>query len=254
MKIAVAGCSVSDYTHVKEVYGEHTVNYLNQAGVDAEYLHLAGGGGSNCRAFRLIMDAIIEGTLTENDIVLWQITDSARTELPSAEQSNKLATREITKNKVLESCDSDLLDRTDVITRWKMDSHTWQNFTQDQILHGQYQNCVVNKFGMYKSRNYIVALRKFAKHHGINFKLVYCNMGYPLREFWEDKGQHHLVYSYEDIDLANVWAPYSDHKNWDSEKSVKYRLHPGDNTHFSELGHRDLGDALGIYLLDEIRV
>lgn len=254
MKIAVAGCSVSDYTHVKEVYGEHTVNYLNQSGVDAEYMHLAGGGGSNCRAFRLIMDAIIEGILSENDIILWQITDPARTELPSAEQTNKLATREITKMTVLESCASDLLDRTEVVTRWKMDSHTWQDYTQDTNLHSTYQNCVTNKIGMIRTRNYIVALRKFAKHYNINFKIVYCTMGYPLREYWEERGQHHLVYSYEDIDLASVWTPYSDHKIWDSEQCVKYRLHPGDNTHFSELGHKDLGDALGIYLLDEIRV
>jgi len=250
--IAVAGCSVSDYTQVEKVYGEHAVDYLNQQDISSEYLHLAGGGGSNCRAFRLIMEAIIEGTLTENDIVLWQITDPARTELPSAEQTAKLSTREITRNKITDSCDSDLLDKTEVLTRWKMDSYSWQNMTQDQQLHSVYQNCVVNKLGMYKTRNYIQALKVFAEHHGVVLKLIYCSMGYPLIEFWQDRNHYDTVCSPEDIDLATIWSPYSDPSVWSSDASVKYKLHPGDSTHFSELGHQDLGLSLGRYLQDEI--
>ena len=47
-KLAVCGCSVSDRTKVEHAYGD----YLS-AKLDIDYLHFAGGAGSDKRGFRL---------------------------------------------------------------------------------------------------------------------------------------------------------------------------------------------------------
>ena len=78
MKIAVAGCSYSDYTGVNKVYGEYAAEKLN-----AEYLHLARGGSSNQRSVYISTRNIISGQLSKGDVLVFQITDPHRKLLAS---------------------------------------------------------------------------------------------------------------------------------------------------------------------------
>ena len=75
MKVVVAGCSISDYTHVDEVYGEL---YAKKLG--AEYIHLGAGCGSNFRMWRKLGQLIMSGTVTSKDIVIMQPTQIHRRE------------------------------------------------------------------------------------------------------------------------------------------------------------------------------
>lgn len=78
MKIAVAGCSYSDYTGVNKVYGEYAAEKLN-----AEYLHLARGSSSNQRSVYISTRNIISGQLSKGDALVFQITDPHRKLLAS---------------------------------------------------------------------------------------------------------------------------------------------------------------------------
>lgn len=78
MKIAVTGCSFSDYTGVDKVYGEYAAEKLN-----AEYLHLAKGSSSNQRSVYISTKNIISGQLSKGDVLVFQITDPHRKLLAS---------------------------------------------------------------------------------------------------------------------------------------------------------------------------
>lgn len=79
-KVAVTGCSFSDYTRVDKVYGEWIAERLN-----IEYLHLARGSSSNHRSIYASTKAITSGKLTKGDVLVFQITDPHRKILSSFE-------------------------------------------------------------------------------------------------------------------------------------------------------------------------
>ena len=144
-KLVVAGCSFSDRTLVEECYGDHLSKLLN-----IDYLHLAGGCGSNDRSMRLIVTNVLLNKINENDHVIIQLTSPERKEV----FSNYLTHTRIGKTtfdhsvfitqqetpvesnpniKAIHPWDSmplnDLVDNTVKDFRWgrfKMHSWTWQ--------------------------------------------------------------------------------------------------------------------------------
>lgn len=75
MKLVVGGCSVSDRTEVYECYGE-----ILARNIGVEYIHYGAGCGSNYRMWRKITKDIIDGNITEGDIVIIQYTQPWRDE------------------------------------------------------------------------------------------------------------------------------------------------------------------------------
>ena len=75
MKLFVGGCSVSDYSQVNYVYGE-----LLAKKIDCEYIHEASSCGSNWRIWRKIINHIMSGNLTSNDLLIIQYTTLERKE------------------------------------------------------------------------------------------------------------------------------------------------------------------------------
>ena len=71
MKVIVGGCSVSDYTgaEVDRVYGEILSERLN-----AEYIHHGSGCGSNYRMWRKITNLIMNGEISDKDLIIMQYT------------------------------------------------------------------------------------------------------------------------------------------------------------------------------------
>ena len=76
MKIAVGGCSFSDYRYDILPYGQQVAEYFG-----FEYIHAAACAGSNHRIWRVLTKAIIDKKLTSGDIILLQYTILDRKEI-----------------------------------------------------------------------------------------------------------------------------------------------------------------------------
>ena len=104
--LLVAGCSVSDYSEVKQTYGEYLANKLN-----LNYVHRAAGCGSNWRIWRVIFDAVNNKIITPEDLIIVQYTEITRTEFWS--------------DTISYSTLEDPVDTGGVMIRWKLDADKW---------------------------------------------------------------------------------------------------------------------------------
>ena len=80
MKLAVGGCSFSDYRYGITPYGKRLSEEL-----DCEYIHAAACAGSNHRIWRVLTRHIIDKDLTAGDIILLQYRIIDRKEIWSPE-------------------------------------------------------------------------------------------------------------------------------------------------------------------------
>lgn len=129
-KLFVAGCSVSDYTKVDNVYGEYLAEKLNY-----EYVHEGAGCGSNFRMWRRITKHIIDGNLSPEDLLVVQYTGIERREFWSRHLVKTLTPNK--KEKIREPYDSGEL------IRFKLGSYTWQKTKQEILLHQLLEeNCI----------------------------------------------------------------------------------------------------------------
>lgn len=76
MKLAVGGCSFSDYRYDILPYGPQVAEHF-----DLDYFHAAACAGSNSRIWRVLTRAIMDKKLTSGDIVLLQYTILDRKEI-----------------------------------------------------------------------------------------------------------------------------------------------------------------------------
>jgi len=247
MKLVVSGCSFSDYTQVKNVWGQYTANNL-----DIDYLHLAGGIGGNSRSLRIITQKIIKGEITANDIVVVQVAEPMRTELPSpsmemTEQGKAYRHRtevEYTyENQILHY--DYLHDDTSIVTRWKMDSCQWQGTDADKRFHEEYQRNVSDTFGKEIAVNSLYQLQALCTVYGVNFVVLWgpvCAEEY-FKQYWRENGIT-VEFPYE-INFFKCWEPG---KNYYDETNYKYRLSPTDLAHLSELGHEEFGKSVATSL------
>jgi len=244
--LCVTGCSFSDYTQVDTVYGEIAAEKL---GLD--YLHKAGGGGSNKRMTREIIQAVFDGKLKRGDYVIAQYTQPERTELGSpgmmyspegAEYAEKI---EAEMNGWTSIIHYDYIhDGKTKVTRWKPDSYTWQGSQLDKELHETYQRCAAMlNHDLEIDRNNIILLRLFLKEHGINFSALWFDLGIQLLDYWKQKNID--IEGEKDIDWRLVWRPGAE---WSDEKNYKYRLASDDNSHLSQEGHLEFGSKLADHL------
>ena len=266
-KLAVAGCSISDRTKTTHCYGDYLADML-----DMDYLHLAGGGGSNQRSIRLIQEAVLDGTLLRNDVVLFQITDTTRCELKSALMSTpagmKVAQAQIMMVQVqrenatievggtgfhedLEVSNWDITEHG-VYSRFKMLSHGWQPKEEDQKLHEQFEQYgVVSGLCMHEFRLQLAMLRTFLHHHGVKFYVFVEHLGRSF-ETWCTENQYSALND-NDIYLDNIW-PLNCADDWHSNPEYfKYHLIPGeDAVHYSIDGHNMIAQCLYQPIKDRI--
>ena len=241
-KLCVAGCSFSDYTQVDTVYGEITAQNLG-----LEYLHKAGGGGSNKRITREIIQAVFDGNLQSGDYVLVQYTQSERTEFASpgmmlTEEGKQYSQRiEAENNGWTSIIHYDYIhDGETKVTRWKPGSYAWQCSGLDQELHQIYEkNSVMQNYDLEIDRNNHLLLSMFLKQHNINFSVLWFDLGIELLNYWKKKGID--LEGEKDVDWRLVWRPGA---QWSDEVHYKYRLSPGDNSHLSQEGHLEFGARL----------
>jgi hypothetical protein len=129
-KLFVAGCSVSDYTLVDEVYGEMLSKKLNY-----DYVHEAAGCGSNWRIWRKITNFIINGELNKNDLLIIQYTSNERREFWTMDETDQISGN-INIRERYENGGS--------IIRFKANSHIWQNTKDEKTLFKLYEKNFLN--------------------------------------------------------------------------------------------------------------
>jgi len=204
-KLIVAGCSVSDYTNVKKVWGEYLARHLNY-----EYVHEAAGCGSNYRMWRVLTTHILSGNITANDTVVVQYTTLERNEFWSP----------IVENDWLR----DPAFSGDII-RFKSRSHTWAKGSEKKLMK-LYERFINDDFEKEKFANNHMMLQCLAKEYKIK-NLYFVKLG---------------AYGLEDLlflpQYKNNFFNYSDIFN-KSENHIT-----NDQYHLSNIGHELLSTMI----------
>jgi len=206
-KLVVAGCSVSDYTFVDKVWGEYVAKHL-----ELEYMHLAAGGGSNSRMWRLLTTHIRNGTITSDDTVLVQYTTLERTEFWSA---------------LIDDCHIRDSYTNGSVLRFKFDSHTWYSGIESKLMK-MYEQFIDIEFEQEKFINNHIAFQCLAKEYNIH-NLYFVKVG----KYGFNGEDHPTISKYKDnfLNYNNIF----DNK--------KYHL-KGDPGHLSTKGHTILADSV----------
>lgn len=205
-KLFVAGCSVSDYTDVDRPYGKILADLL-----DCEYVHEGAGAGSNYRTWRKITDHIINGNLTERDILVVQYTEIVRTEFWSALPPFPLPDS---------SPPGEPYPDGGRIIRWKPFASVWQPNKEEVHFFEEYEKYFVSvEFAKENFRVNNYNFQQMLKNHNIN--TVFFTTSRTLNSIDNYIIDRYLPYEFRD-DTAN-------------DKSMNLR--EGDTCHFSQYGH-----------------
>lgn len=263
-KLCVAGCSFSDRTQTTHCYGDFLSTYLNK-----EYLHLAGGCGSNPRSFRLITEALIDEQLTAGDTVIFQVTDTTRRELYSMwltdtdrgkeflqesesefEQIRNALARKVAPQSPVKDANPhyDRVADDVYVTRFKIGSYEWQRNKYDTKTHQTVENLLVNP----ALDGYLLYLDMWKLAQLFNQRNI------KLIVFWlyEEQKKEFLGKWLPQFDsivpdqfvLTEHWPQYRGTTWW--ETNNVYALNPGEKdwAHFSVHGHIIVAEVLQKYM------
>lgn len=242
-KLVVAGCSFSDRTLVKKCYGDHLAKLLN-----LDYLHLAGGCGSNDRSIRLIVTNVLLNKINPGDHVIFQLTTSERKEvfsnfLTHTKLGKTIFDRSLQNSKTVDP-DSNiksihpwdsmpLNDAHDNVvkdfrwSRFKMNSWQWQENKTDELFQKSMEEATVDQ----TANSYIIwtrlaMLMSFLETKNINYTVLHPH-SYFAKEQFERMGLISLFREGKDIsthpELQSQWQ--------------QIQLAPDDGSHLSESGH-----------------
>ena len=220
--LLVAGCSVSDYTHVDKVWGEYLAEELN-----LNYIHEGAGCGSNWRMWRIIVDAVKSKRILPDDIVLLQYTEVTRREFWSPNENKPHPM--LSSNKAWMN---DVYGNGNII-RYKLDADKWIPHKGDKKFFSAYNRHVDQEFEEELFAQQHSMFQCFMKQHGFNN--VYFVLLGQYGSVMIDKNNHLMIEPcYKDNCYHNnsAFNQLEDHL-------------PNDCGHFSELGHANLAKDLG---------
>lgn len=242
-KLVVCGCSVSDRTKTKYAYGD----FLS-ASLGIEYLHLAGGAGSDKRNIRLLVQAIQQGEVDKHSLVIFQPTEVIRREMPSHVDEEWYAEHvaEVNQKNLLGEGRTPILDKTltgQIVARFKIDSCHWTKNEKDKAMQLAYQEkpgCLSYDYDAEMLSVYWYMLQGLCDSKGITLVLLEDNVrGWPSLIF----GKHGHVIKSEYYNKSK-WINIIDFMT-EEERFTIYALDPPhDRVHFSETGHIFLADNL----------
>jgi len=222
MKLLVAGCSFSDRTHVIKSYGD----YLSEI-MGATYIHEGAGCGSNARMWRVVTNAIMNGSLTSNDLLIVQYTQITRNEFWTTSEDPSLSQIPIVPNKIRAINPRDSFSDDGDILRYKPGSHAWQkNKNERDFFKMKEEHHTSNLFSFEQSK-----IQNFNFQHMLkinNIPVIFLkalNYGYEIHN---DNYFEFIEYSYTDQMLAE--------KNHDLTDSDPY--------HVNQRGHEFIADEL----------
>lgn len=245
-KLWVAGCSYSNRTGVYHSWGDYLAEHLG-----CEYQHLAHGCSSNHYGWRRIMLNIIQGNITSDDQVIWQITEIARTELPSAgiswdQEQHDLSMNDLEYRKN-HGVTPHSINRTDNpehtywTSHWKSGSWEWQTHDLDQDLHRAYENNIAGDYYNWdRLACQMQGLRAIARERNINLTIFWSR--YVSRNHAEELSQLLGLNTTQDVwevpDVINSEAQRSGEFDLGYEQSADF----WDNSHLNEQGHRHVAE------------
>jgi hypothetical protein len=217
MKLAVFGCSFADYLpQNKTVWGRELAQLM---GID--YLHQGAGAGSNWRIWRELATRVITGDILPNDIVIVQYTDLSRREFWSSKSARNPDQPPAHSNRDPWPGGGDLL-------RYKALSWTWQDHRSEREFFKKYEE-------NHCSEDY----------DRVWFELQHLQLQLLLREY----GIRCIFLDARQTPLRplTVIAPFDqwlwlEPEEFDRRTDLEYK--PGDHTHFSDQGHRELAALL----------
>jgi len=248
-KVAVTGCSFSDYTFVDKVYGEWIAEQLN-----IEYLHLARGIGSNHRGIYASTKAITSDRLTKGDVLVFQITDPHRKILSSFEPI-----KYIDKPGQPEKWPTPFGDAW--TTDYKAGSHVWQGSDvvaerNRQLHQTMEESCVNNEFETDQLVMQLILLDALCKTRGIT--LIPVATRYVSYIDWRPHNQNDIAGPLNDIlpsDLVERLFNETDYiiRGSPEEPSVHdlgfaIDLESYDFSHLSAEGHKVIGISLASHI------
>jgi hypothetical protein len=217
-RLLVAGCSFSDYTKVAKVYGEYVAKTL---GLD--YIHEARGCGSNYRIWRTVVNAVLDGKIKSDDLVIIQYTTIERQEFWSPYRRPIIPINDDENN----SDPYDASDTPGTIIRFKIDSHTWQTNPREKEFFRLHETFLCEEF---EDEKFIVnhnMFQSFMKDNG--FKNLYFLLG-------GNYAPHNL--NYIDYYKNNVI---------NGDYLLRYHL-PKDKFHLSAKGHKHAANLIEDFL------
>jgi len=236
--LVVCGCSFSDRTHVPAAYGDYLAEMLGFS-----YTHLAGGAGSDMRGIRLLTQAIMRGEVTEKSLVVFQLTGVERCELPSQltdaeykQKLDRLIGKEIGHR-------IPAVERTwlgNIVSKFKMNSHNWQECQADKNTHTSHENNAVDEAWHAEelfTQHY--SLKELCKAKGITLSLIRHRTGGFIQHIKNIRGEE-WIENYFDTELWMV-------NPWSEDDKIKYGLAPDDQSHLSTVGHIAFAEMLLAY-------
>ena len=243
-KLAVCGCSVSDRTLVEYAYGDYMSAKL---GID--YLHFAGGAGSDKRGFRLLVQAIQRGEVDSDTLVIFQPAEVIRREIPSHvtqedydEHVNGVIEKNIANPKAKATPVYDQTLSGAIVSRFKLDSCHWQGNNMDKDMHLAYQEkpgCLSNDYDSEMLGVYWYMLQGLCDSKGIELIMMIDDVrGWPSWLLIHHQDKFKLQFDQSKwINLRDLWTEH--------ERFNVYALDPPhDRVHFNEIGHIKLADDL----------
>jgi len=214
--LLVAGCSVSDYTYVNEVWGESLAEQLN-----LNYIHQAAGCGSNWRIWRKIFESVNLNIITPHDTIIIQYTSTERREFWSPFEISATVTED--KGPLSEEYDSGC------IIRYKIDAEQWVNHPQERKLFKQYSRFINEKFELEQFHMMHSMFQSYMKDKGFK-KIYFLKAG----KYGPLKGEQDLIDYYK-----NNWIA--------APNAFKYHL-PNDPSHLNQKGHNELASLVHKYI------
>lgn len=215
-KLVVLGCSVSDYTMVDEPWGKILADTMN-----CEYIHEAAGCGSNWRMWRRAYDLIKNKKITSSDTVIVQYTEFTRREFWSPFQT--------VASSLYGSNNKSFLTETyqdGTIIRYKLDAHTFGDYTRHEQQFLKLYNYFVNKdFELEQFNMMHEMFQSFLKQEGFE-KLYFLKAG----------GYGPLNSSMDLIEYYRI--------NWIDAPNCFDNHLVNDKLHMNQQGHRELASLV----------
>lgn len=217
-KLFVAGCSFSDYTLVKNVYGEFLAEKLGYT-----YVHEGEGCGSNYRIWRKITNHIIDGNLNHDDILIVQYTELTRQEFYSKFSNHNY-------DRGVHVPEAEKYHDGGAIIKFKVHAHTWQHNSAESAFFKVYENNFLSdEFEQEKFKIFNFNFQQTLKNFGIRTIFIKTHRLGPIINLHE-----HIVGSFRSWVFDDV----------ETSSSANYNLAPNDKAHMNLEGHKDLAERL----------
>ncbi len=216
-KLISAGCSFSDYLqNNRTVYGKELSQLL-----DRNYMHQGAGAGSNWRIWRVIGQAVMQGLITDRDIVTVQYTGIERREFWSSHRAEKKSHSDFLVSRRDSYADGDLI-------RYKAMAWTWQDHERENEflqLYEEHHVCVSYEQEWFDLQHYQFQL--LLQQHRIPCVFII--------------GRHRPLEKFELIEPFSQWQFQ---ESEDFQRDTNTWNSPADNSHLCDHGHRQLAEML----------